>query len=343
MDNKSLLDSALERGVITPEQRLQLAGLAEEEKGDSQERLKPIGTFNEIFVTVGVLMLFSATQGLVGLAIPTQLYQLIISAGLAWLVADFFHARKRFRLPIILLSLSAAHSIGFGVGTGLMGDYQGLFSKNVPLVVTLSALGSSLIVLGLFAWRYRVPFLMLPIAILFTVIVTVAAKHGDSNISYQLVLGASGLAILATAVRFDLKDPERLTRWSDFAFWSYVVGSPLFVHSLFLSVILNNDFKVIMNGGWIFIAVLAAAVSFVGLLLNRRALILSTLAYVAFVIVRILAGLVGTGGGSATIVLITLFIIGLYVVALGSKWTRVRSRIMHKLPQKEWLKRLPPY
>lgn len=337
--DRDILDEALARGVITGAQRKELAAIAAEERTDSEERIKPVGTFNEIFVTIGVFFALNAATGLVGLILHHAGHTAILSAVLAWLTAMYFDRGKRFRLPIVYACISAAIAVGMSVNFDSDGDVQGLFS-NAPLGTTIITLTAALAVLAAGAWRFRVPFLMLPIGILFTAIITYAARHADDTISLRLLLGACGLVILATAVRFDLQDPRRITRWSDYAFWSYVVGSPLFVHSLFLSALLESDKEFMIHGpGWLGIAVLAIAVSFAGVLLNRRALIVSTLLYVGFVIFRLLSVLGSTG----TMLLVTLLLIGLYVISLGSRWTQARKYVMSRLPSWKWLKQLPPY
>ncbi len=346
-DNKrDLLDEALSRGILTAEQRKQLAELQGAEANDNDERIKPVGTMNEIFVTFGVMLLTGAIGGLIGLAVgKTAVATGILAAGVDWLVALWFHNRKRFRLPIIYCVATASISLASATFLGLLGDLdKSVFDRDVPLEVVLTMLGVALTVLAAGAARFRIPFFMLPIAVLFTIMVTIIARHGDGDTSWRLLLGGCGLTILAVAIFFDLKDPKRVTRWSDFAFWSYVVGSPLFVHSLFLSLLIQDDMKGWMNSPllWMAMAALAIAVTFIGLLLNRRALILSTLIYISIVIFRIFASL--SIGGPATLLLITTLIIGVYVTALGSRWTRIRATFMRGLPPSwTWVKRLPPY
>jgi len=148
-----------------------------------------------------------------------------------------------------------------------------------------------MLTLVLFARRYMFPILMLPICVLFAASITVAARSGDSALPYKLVLGFSGLMILHLLSDVIYVIP-RETRISDFAFWSYVIGSPLFVHSLFFSVLMAGQIKWAMSGGaWLATFALVVIVTFVGVLLNRRALIISTLIYVAYIIGRALAGL----------------------------------------------------
>lgn len=356
MDNRQdLLDEALSRGILTNEQRKQLAELQGEDANDNEERLKPVGTLNEIFVTFGVMLLSNAIGGLIGVIVASfvnkgDLDELLLTGALAaaatWCIGLWFHDRKRFRLPIIYCVISAAISLSTVVFIGLNGGVDtDFFRDDTPLESTLAALVIGIAVLGAGAARYRIPFLMLPIALLFTIAVTYAAKHdGGDGISWRLLLGGCGLVILAVAIFFDLKDPKRVTRWSDFAFWSYVVGSPLFVHSLFLSVLLRDKMELWLGNTllWMAMAALTIVVTFAGLLLNRRALILSTLVYVSIVIFRIMSGLLLAA--PATLLLVTTLIIGVYITALGSRWTRVRASFMKGLPPSwKWLKRLPPY
>lgn len=345
-DKRDLLDEALSRGILTAEQRKQLAELQGAEAADNDERIKPVGTMNEIFVTFGVMLLTGAIGGLIGQVVGNIMLAGILGSGATWLVGLWFHNRKRFRLPIIYCVASAA--LGFATTTfiGLHGGEvsDSIFDNGVPIEVVLTTLGVGLAVLAAGAARFRIPFLMLPIAVLFTIMVTVIARHGDGDTSWRLLLGGCGLAILAVAIFFDLKDPKRVTRWSDFAFWSYVVGSPLFVHSLFLSLLLQDDVEHWLDTPlmWMAMAALAFAVTVAGLLLNRRALILSTLIYVSIVIFRVMAGL--SLGAPAILMLITTLIIGLYVTVLGSRWTRVRGAFMRALPTSwDWVKKLPPF
>lgn len=353
-DKRDLLDEALSRGILTAEQRKQLAELQGAEANDNDERIKPVGTMNEIFVTFGVMLLTGALGGLIGLTIGSFLDKQtvqnivltgVVSAGVTWCIGLWFHHRKSFRLPIIYCVGSAALGLATTAFIGLNGGINGsVFDKGVSLEIVLTTLSVALAVLAAGAARFRIPFFMLPIAVLFTIMVTTIARHGDGDTPWRLVLGGCGLIILAVAIFFDLKDPKRVTRWSDFAFWSYIVGSPLFVHSLFLSLLIQDSMKGWLSNPllWMGMAALAIAVTFVGLLLNRRALILSTLIYVSIVIFRIIASL--SIGAPATLLLITTLIIGIYVTALGSRWTRIRAAFMRGLPPSwKWVRKLPPY
>jgi hypothetical protein len=296
---------------------------------------------NEIFVTVGVALWLAAMSGLVALLIDDWAATTVIGAAVAWGTAVFFHEGKRFRLPLIYCCVNGATSLAFAFRNAIEGP--SIFSDNASAEAILLTLGTALLGLAVSAWRFRIPFFMLPIGALFTLMITLLARKAGDDISYQFVLGGTGLLILSLAMYFDLKDPKRLLRWSDYAFWSYVIGSPLFVHSLFLGVLMEgggNEWAVTPQL-WLAWVALALIVSFAGLVLNRRALILSTLIYVGFILFRLLA--ITQVTTPATILLVTALLIGVYVTALGARWTHVRRYIMRHLPNWHWLRYMPPY
>lgn len=337
-DDPQLLDEALARGVITNAQRVQLETMRASGRVDADERIRPVSSFNEIFVTVGVILLLNAASGMIGLMIHDALAMGIASIVMTVAMAEYFHRRKRFRLPVMYGILSAGMAsaallryVLIGKETGFFDDSQGWMLAVWPMLA-----GLGVFIAG--ALRYRVPFIMLPIGILFTVIITFAARHAGSETPLKLLLGLCGLAMLVIAVRFDLKDPARVTRHSDAAFWSYIVGSPLFVHSVFLSVLLDAD-TVIGQGTWLLVALMVVGVSFAGVLLNRRALILSTMLYVGYVLMTMLGH---TPMGIAGMLLTTILLIGVYIIALGTRWEHVRRMLIQRLPAWPWLKHLPP-
>lgn len=338
--NQNLLDEALARGVITNAQRAELEAMRASEHVDSDERIKPVGSFNEIFVTVGVMLLLNAATGLLGLLFGSSaIISGVIAIILTIAMAEYFHRRKRFRLPVIYGVLSAGMATGTWLRIMTIGEKADFFDISKGWEMALPPMIAALGVFIAGAARYRTPFIMLPIGILFTVIVTFAADHASSETPFKLLLGACGLALLGIAIHFDLKDPKRVTRSSDFAFWTYIVGSPLFVHSLFLSVLINGN-ALIGGGTWLLIAVLAIAVSFIGVLMNRRALILSTMIYVGYILFSALSN---TPMGIASVLMITVMVIGVYIIALGSRWAQARRWVMQRLPASSWRNRLPAY
>ncbi len=223
-----MLERAVKEGVITEEQRAQMEAIAAADPGDSEERFRPVSNFNEIFVTIGAMLLTSAITGLLSLIMDSAILEAMVGGIVYVFAAEYFHNRKRFRLPIVVMALSAAFAFGTSVFLMILAS-KGIDAYKATEAEYILPLITGMGVLALAAWRYVLPFLMLPLSIVFTMTVTYAAKVSDNTLSYKLLLGGSGLAILAFAIRCDLLDPERTKRLSDFAFWSYIVGSPLFV------------------------------------------------------------------------------------------------------------------
>lgn len=357
MNNEQLLNEAVAQGIITDAQRQQMAALAPAMPAepvepadlatpavpDTEEKIKGVSNLNEIFVTFGVMLLVNAATGLVGIFTQSTLATLITSIVLALSAAEYFFARKRFRLPVLYGAVSASIA-SWSLAYSLVDDagFTAEMNKLLPQLAAFAMLAAT-------TARFRVPFLMLPIGILLAVVVTTAAKFGFAETPLRLLLGAVGLTMLGLAVHFDLKDPARVSRWSDFAFWSYAIGSPLFVHSLFLSLLLDNARTSMDDVSWPLVTLLIVVITGIGLLVNRRALILSTLIYVGIVLFRLLESILdgqddnGQGLWWATLFFLTLFLIGGYVVTLGARWAGIRRKVMQRLPAWPWLSRLPAW
>lgn len=329
--DKALLEEAVARGILSDVQHAEIEKLhLSRSKRQQDERIKTVGSFNEIFVTTGVLIACWAVASIMGIVLYNASLSTAFSLGLNIAVAEYFHRGKRFRLPMVATSILAATTI-----SAYVQDVVAAMSH--AGIGQVAGFASVLPVLGVAATRYQLPFLMLPIAIMFTLAVTFSADLMPSALPLQVLLGGCGLSILAFAVRMDLRDPMRIGKASDFAFWSYVVGSPLFVHSLFLSVLLDE--KVIFGAfSWALIAIMALLISLAGVLLNRRALILSTMAYVGYVIFNVLNH---TPMDMAFTSLITLLIIGIYIFLLGARWAPLRRALFTRLPAWAWLQKLP--
>jgi hypothetical protein len=78
-------------------------------------------------------------------------------------------------------------------------------------------------------------------------------------------------------MRFDMTDPERLTRRTDIAFWLHLLAALLIVHS-FIGGVLDVGSKLEPKPAVAVVAVFLA-LSFVAVLIDRRALLVSGLAY----------------------------------------------------------------
>ena len=327
------LDAAVAAAIITRSQADALEAFAMGRAGRphaSDERFVVVNNFAEVFVSIGIMILIAAA--LVTLrSVPTGTPQLAVAGGaaaLAWLLAEFIVFRRRMMAPSIVSVLGVAFFVGTAVSVARHGSTH-LWSAAEVQAAALVALGLGLV-------RFRVPFLVLPLAA--SLAFLAVDRTGGP---FLFVMAGCGLLFLAVAVMFDLRDPARVKRDSQFAFWLYVAGSPLLVHPLFWTVLSTVRNGKLGDSGLVAVVIVlvAAVVTLFGLLLDRRSPVISTLAYVAIAVATVLVRL---GAGSAVTLGLTLAVIGCYVIVLGVGWRAVRAAVLSRLPLGGLLAKLPP-
>jgi hypothetical protein len=162
-------------------------------------------------------------------------------------------------------------------------------------------LGGIIAAAALYFWRFKVPVLAGVIAVALTLLaflqtaiflydgVTTGAVAPPRLEDMPQLLRAAlymplvcGLIVFATGVLFDIRDRDRQTVWSDCAFWLHVVSAPMLVHPLF---ILATGQDVAFGhiepdaNATVMLALLIAAFVLVALAIDRRSLLVPTLAY----------------------------------------------------------------
>ena len=146
------------------------------------------------------------------------------------------------------------------------------------------------------------------------------------NIFIPLVF-VTGLAIFAFAMRWDGSDRARTTRRSDVAFWLHLAAAPMIAHPLFHWLGVTDGGNIGVGGA---IGVLAVYVLFgiVALAIDRRALLVSALAYVLIA----LTFLFEKFGAVELTFALTALVIGSALLTLSAFWTPIRGRIENALP-----------
>ena len=134
MISPDTLATAVETGVITPEQARSILTLESERAAsgaepEDAEKLRFISGFGDMFVTLG-LMLFLSAAGYFLFSSGGGLSMWIGLGALAWLLAEYFTRVRRMALPsivLLLLFVLAVFSTVFaltGRGLGLRGFSQ---------------------------------------------------------------------------------------------------------------------------------------------------------------------------------------------------------------------------
>ena len=153
----------------------------------------------------------------------------------------------------------------------------------------------------------------------------VLGEPGETVI-LSLVL-VSGLAIFALAMRWDMTDRDRTTRRSDVAFWLHLLAAPMIAHPLFYSLGVTQGDNI---GAGAALAVLAIYIVFgiVALSVDRRALLVSALAYVLIALTYLFREF----GAVELNFALTALVIGSALLTLSALWTPIRRAVVNGLP-----------
>lgn len=325
---KDDLESAVEHGVISARDAKALSEFTIKRSDTPRavnEHFRLVSNFSEVFICIGLFIIYGAFSSFRGLGVLSPELLPVGAIGF-WLLAEFFAFRTNKMLPalvsVLMFSSIAVQSALFYTQTSpqLMWEFNNPDAAYVWAGIALT--------LAIAFIRFRIPILLALLAVTITIAVLVFSGTSVSDASFLWPLGICGVAFLGLALWFDSRDPLRRSRQNAYAFWLFIVGSPMAVHPILASVWLQVDTDA--PGITIaFVVALAVLVTLVGLILDRRSLVASTLVY--------FTGGIGysyytftkdIGSSLAT----TSLIVGFSVILLGVLWYRIRAKLMPLLP-----------
>jgi len=344
MYSDSDLDAAVQAGVLSPDNvyalRLYVAGQRAASIPD-EEHFRLLTGFNDIFVGIAIIILLVATAWIGNVLGPLSAGPMksplggILTAGAAWGLSEYFTRVRRMALPSIVLLLGFA----YGVGSAALATGVGLLPEGDDRIMSLLASGAAILTaFAIFAhWRR----FAVPITIAALTAALVATVCGLLMASFPMLEDAPygpvllcGLAVFALAMRWDMSDRERLTRRADVAFWLHLLAAPLIAHSLFnLLEVFRSDMS---TGAATAVIGLYLLFGVVALAVDRRALLVSSLAYVLFALYQLFhrAGAIELGAA------LTALVIGSALLTLSAFWPMARGAILSRLPS-DMRERLP--
>ena len=319
MIRESDLDAAVSQNLITAEQASKLREIAHarvRQPHGTNERFNIVNNLAEIFVSIGQVLFFAALFIFVGSYGANAAIAIPIAGIIAgWAMAEFFARYRNMRWPAIVASIAAAACTAWLVAV-LSG---GPNARNVETMWQLSAV-AAVLSLALSLARYRLPFLILPFVSVLGALASWALPWPR-----EITMVVAGAAALTVAVFLDLRDRERMTRSSAFAFWLYVAGAPMFLHPIYSSVTSPGQSTLAITA----VLFVAAVACIFGLLLDRRSPIVASLLYLGIVI----AWSAKTLSVSPQIqTALTLPILGVGVMLLGVWWKQARAAVLGTLP-----------
>ncbi|RYX91361.1 MAG: hypothetical protein EOO28_26145 [Comamonadaceae bacterium] len=335
MYNDDDLRSAVDAGIFSEEAaaafRHHLAGrtaaAATAPAGSpDEENFRLVTGFNDIFVVIACALLLVAIAWIVA-AVSSIGAGLVATSAVSWGLAEFFTRRRHLALPSIFLLLTFAACLFAGSATFLP---EGVAGLTVSAAITAAATW--------FHWRrFRVPISVAAGAgalvggvIALLVLAIPALENG-----LPLLMIAAGLAVFALAMRWDSTDTLRQTGRSDVAFWLHLLAAPLIVHPVFTTLGIYGGRGSLAQTATV--AVLYLMIALVSLAIDRRALMVSALAYVLYAF----SSLFKTFGMVSIGFALTGLAVGSALLLLSAFWQQSRAAVLRYFPE-SLQSRLPP-
>ncbi len=336
MYSESDLENAVAAGVLTPQaadafRNHIAAGRATPAVDEESFRL--LTGFNDIFVAIAIALLLTSVGWLAGW-VHKGLGGLSVAA-VSWMLAEYFTRVRRMALPSILLL--------FGFCGGVAGSMIGTLNEINPQwpdqINALVAAGIALVTAGAIWLHWRRFMVPITVAAGAASLVAVgialffAATHAGKDAVYPLLL-TGGIAMFALAMWWDMSDRERTTRRSDVAFWLHLAAAPMIAHPVFHMLgVFEGEIGVAQA---VIVMVLYVLFAIVALAVDRRALLVSSLAYVLYA----LSMLFRQAGAVELSMAFTALVIGSALLSLSAFWHPMRRIVVTMLGNLG--NRLPP-
>lgn len=360
------LDTAVAEGIISQDQALRLRDLARRTANSGPDTLDFTQTtrdepfrllrgFRDIFIAIGLVIFAigftSVVQALTGADILASVFTddlssritlvvataILVAGGVA--LAEWITRYQRLPFASLVLALVIAAWSGLfltSVGLALWPQVFTNFTYGAEAALWTNLAGA---ILGLLAfyWRYRLPFTLLPLAGVAVAFVynlgTAAMGDAWTDTHGRIFFGVLGLAVFAAAMWYDLTDRLRLQRFSECGFWLHLLAAPMIVHSILWNASSDEASDPVLILGTM------AVMGLVALLIDRRALLVSGLSYLAFAIWNLISGSAYLADQQFAA---TASILGAVLLVLGLAWTPIRRTVLRAVPLPQLKAVLPP-
>ncbi len=341
MVREDTLQAAIAKGILTPEQARALADINTSAQPEPQddEKLRFITGFGDIFVTIGIILFIGAAGYFLRQLTDTGLTGIGLTA-VTWLLAEYFTRIRRMSLPsialLVIFSISSFFAISSLLGifdmTSAIEQLDGARSldKSVLTKFALAAFLTS-VMTGIYYWRFRVPITVAAGALALVAMAQTLIFYLAPNFavgSYNLIQLLSGLAVFALAMAFDMSDPQRVTRRTDIAFWLHLLAAPWIVGSIIRHVLAGDASVAAETSTAMVILAVFFALGLVAVIIDRRALLVSGLAYAGYAFGSLIREAFSAGDVFAA----TLFALGTFILVLSAGWRPLRRVILPLMP-----------
>lgn len=348
--SKDDIRAAVAAGVLNEGQAASLLALAQERLGvrdgliNDDEPFEFFKGFSEIFVTVGLWLLFSGILAF-GAVIDQGIGIAATGMVLTWVFALYFTKNRRMSLPSI--SLAAGFGIFLTAAVLLLLDATG---STIDAIHLMAVGGIGMVGMLVYFYVFKLPFSMFVFGIFgLMAIYAFMGTQGTGIPLYNFPKGlfdlsdSTGLAIgslifgflaFALGIYFDTKDPHRISRYSATGFWLHLLAAPAIVNTMALTLYNSGG-----TTGYLLTALLLFVVTIISLIIDRRSFLTAGIGYLGAIIIWAMS----TNLGDGTSIVYTLLILGAFITALGTWWVQIRAWLMRLLPDFPFKDRFPPY
>lgn len=319
------LSAAVEAGIFTDDSASQFRAFTSKEHSivsDSEEQFRLVTGFNDIFVVIACLLLLISIAWLGG-----GFFGSLAVTAASWGLAEIFVRKRKMALPAIVLFVTFINGVGFFVAFLF---YKAGTNPSNPSILALLTIGLSTALAARLHWlRFAVP-ITVAVAIGSVVGCIIAMFMSQfPNIkqwSYALFL-IGGFVSFLLAMYWDSQDVHRKTQKSDIAFWLHLLAAPLIVHSIF------SMLGIFEGTGGIFMALVVVSLyillAIISIVIDRRALMVSSLAYVLYA----LTDLFKIYGMVHLSLAVSGILIGSILLLLSAFWQIFRLFLLRYLPK----------
>lgn len=328
MYSETDLESAVAAGVLTPaaaEAFRNHVAVGRATPIVDEESFRLLTGFNDIFVSIALVLLLTALAWIGGAA-SVALAGFLVAAA-SWGLAEYFTRQRRMALPSILLLLSFAGGVAAAM-IGALVDMNADFGERTDALIA-AGIGAVTAAATYGHWlRFRVPITVAAGAVSLVAVLIALVLAANPDLSSRLTWFAfvGGLATFACAMWWDMSDRTRRTRRSDVAFWLHLVAAPMIAHPIFHQLgVLDGTIGAGQAG---FVIALYIVFALISLSIDRRALLVSSLAYVLYA----MSSLFEQFGAVSLSVALTALVIGSALLMLSAFWHPVRRLVVRALP-----------
>jgi len=324
--SKQQLEAAVKRHILNPQQAVELYQFLRAQPGTG-----PVFDFTHVLYYLGGLIAIGAMTLFMTLGWETFggwgiFFIALLYAGVAMKLSDFFQ-RHGYAVPagicatfVVALTPLAVYGLQQGLGlwpdSSTYRDYHRYIQWHwLYLELATLAVGSAM------AWRYKYPFLLMPIAVtLWYLSMDLAAWLAFDRIDYEiraLVSMYFGLLMTLLAFWVDIRSRESN---ADYAFWLYLFG----VLTFWCGLSMQDSDSELAKLGYCLINLLMIGI---GVLLLRRVFVvfgaLGVAGYLGYLSHQVFE--------DSLLFPVILSALGLLIIYLGVLWQRHEARISERL------------